>query len=192
MVANYEARGASNCYIVSREIGIDAGHRVTNHGSKCRHLHGHRYNIQAICEGSLFTAGEQEGMVLDFGFLKEEMMNEIHDPCDHGFLFWIHDELCWDMFRRDHHNFESEVYDQVARHGAYCGPGRADTKICILPFVPTAENLARFWFTRLVPRVIARSDGTARLVGMKVWETPNCWAFYGADADRRRCMDGGD
>ena len=62
-------------YTVARQIGIDAGHRIQTHGSKCRHLHGHRYLIEAVCEaGHLHQGGEQTDMVLDFGFLKEEMM----------------------------------------------------------------------------------------------------------------------
>ena len=56
-------------HLISREISIDAGHRVTEHTSKCRNLHGHRYTIQAWCSGPLFSEGEQGGMVLDFGFI---------------------------------------------------------------------------------------------------------------------------
>ncbi len=63
-------------YTMSREIGIDAGHRVPTHGSKCKNLHGHRYTIQAICKaGFLQSEGEQKAMVIDFGFLKEEMLS---------------------------------------------------------------------------------------------------------------------
>ena len=60
--------------LITREIGIDMAHRVTHHGSKCKNIHGHRYTIHAMVKGPLFESGEQQGMVLDFGFLKEEMM----------------------------------------------------------------------------------------------------------------------
>src|SRR5262245_26860983 len=78
---------------ITREIGIDAGHRVTWHGSKCRNLHGHRYTVQALGSGPLGGEGEQLGMVLDFGFLKEEMLAEIDAPCDHGMILWIDDPI---------------------------------------------------------------------------------------------------
>ncbi|MEE8246777.1 MAG: 6-carboxytetrahydropterin synthase, partial [Alphaproteobacteria bacterium] len=38
-----------NTYTVTRRLEIDAGHRVMTHGSKCRHLHGHRYVVEAVC-----------------------------------------------------------------------------------------------------------------------------------------------
>lgn len=138
---------------ITREIGIDAAHRVPTHGSKCRNVHGHRYTIQATCEGSLKSTGEEAGMVLDFGFLKDEMMATIDGPCDHAAIFWEEDELL--PLLRD-----------------VC------SKLQVIPFIPTAENLARYWFELLAPRVVLRSDGHARLVFIKVWETPNCHAVY--------------
>ena len=89
-------------FTVTRQIFIDAGHRVLTHGSKCRNLHGHRYMIEAVCEaGRLQEAGEQSDMVLDFGFLKDEMMAVIDAPCDHGFLAHVNDDQLLSMFRPD-------------------------------------------------------------------------------------------
>ena len=79
--------------LITREIGIDMAHRVTHHGSKCKNIHGHRYTIHAMVKGPLFESGEQQGMVLDFGFLKEEMMKQIDVPCDHGTTLWIDDPI---------------------------------------------------------------------------------------------------
>ena len=68
---------------ITRFIEIDAGHRIMTHGSKCRHLHGHRYRIEAECAAKAVQPdGVQTGMVLDFGFLKEEMVEIIDRPCD--------------------------------------------------------------------------------------------------------------
>ncbi|RZM10640.1 MAG: 6-carboxytetrahydropterin synthase, partial [Sphingomonas sp.] len=60
-----------------------------DHGSKCHNLHGHRYRIEAWCRGPLFAAGEQTGMVLDFGFLKDEMMRTIDARFDHAFMLCV-------------------------------------------------------------------------------------------------------
>lgn len=172
-------------HLITREIGIDMGHRVTFHGSKCRNLHGHRYTIEATCSGPLFTEGEQQGMVLDFGFLKEEMMNEIDAPCDHGFCFWRQDELVCRMFEPedDTENWWEAIDDAIRLNGFAEAPGRDGTKIYVVPFVPTAENLAKHWFDRLAPRVNARTEGKGELVGIKVWETPNCTASYPASKE---------
>lgn len=168
-------------YTISREIGIDAGHRVPTHGSKCRHLHGHRYTIQAICEsGTLHESGEQRDMVVDFGFLKEEMMSVIDEPCDHGLILWIGDPLL-ETFIPDEDNCNTAA-GWVHRDG-WCTVANSWTldgvdKLYIIPDIPTAEVLARHWFYRLQEQVSLRSSRLATLQAVKVLETPNCWATY--------------
>ena len=93
---------------VTRRIEIDAGHRVTTHGSKCRNKHGHRYAIEAVVSSEhLGHRGGGKGMVVDFGFLKDCMMRAIHDPCDHAFMVWIEDkklmEQFYGIFSKVHH-----------------------------------------------------------------------------------------
>lgn len=176
-----QAAGALETYLISREIGIDAGHRVMDHRSKCRNLHGHRYKVQAWCRGPLFPSGEQTGMVLDFGFLKEEMMERIDAPFDHAFIFSVRDSLCREMFALDEPPLAGVVDEAVERDQFYRGEGRGGVRVCVIPGVPTAEYLAKFWFDLLCPRVIERSGDRATLVCLKVWETPNCWAAYGPE-----------
>jgi 6-pyruvoyltetrahydropterin/6-carboxytetrahydropterin synthase len=162
-------------HLISREIGIDAAHRVTFHGSKCRNIHGHRYTVQAWCSGPLAAEGEQAGMVLDFGFLKDVMMREIDEPCDHGLILWVGDPFTPE-FRPSVLTGVSELH--CADAGFWAGQGNFG-KLYLVSFVPTAENLARHWFGRMARPVRDRSGDRAELVGVKVWETPNCWAAYG-------------
>ena len=80
-------------FSITRSIGVDYGHRVMTHGSKCKSIHGHRGTIEVTCTGSsLHQSGEQSEMVLDFGFLKEVMMNVIDKSIDHGFVACIDDK----------------------------------------------------------------------------------------------------
>ena len=183
-----------SAHVITRQIGIDAGHRVPHHGSKCRNLHGHRYTIEVTCVGPLFEAGEQQGMVLDFGFLKEEMMAEIDAPCDHGMIIWSDDPLLR-IFAPEDLTGCDDVNDWVEEQrlrakivGGISTTGAAG-KIYVVPFVPTAENLARHWFERLEPRVQARTNGQATLLKVVVWETPNCSASYPARALLGRSLD---
>ncbi len=170
-------------FTVTRQIAIDAGHRVMTHGSKCRHLHGHRYTIEATCIADhLQAAGEQSDMVLDFGFLKDEMVAAIDAPCDHGFLAHIEDAQLLAMFCPEGGVVEAwtgQLRAAVARDG-YCltTDTRMGTKLYVLNVNPTAERLCRHWFGRLKPAVAARSGGLARLSEVVVWETPNCRASY--------------
>ncbi|MGE5505848.1 MAG: 6-carboxytetrahydropterin synthase [Actinomycetota bacterium] len=171
-------------YRVSRRIEIDAGHRIMTHGSKCRHLHGHRYAVEAVCEAvHLHDAGEQTDMVVDFGFLKQEMMEAIDTPCDHGFIAAAADDGLLAMFApegTDAPRWIAAVRATVAEDG-FCATTdtRLATKLLVVPFQPTAECLARHWYERLAGAVASRSDGCARLVAVRVWETPNCVAEYG-------------
>jgi 6-pyruvoyltetrahydropterin/6-carboxytetrahydropterin synthase len=121
-------------------------------------------------------------MVLDFGFLKDEMMAHIDAVFDHAFIFWSEDPLCREMFGLENNELGRLVDESVRQIGSFAGRGRGGTKICVVPFVPTAESLAQYWFAALAPRVAQRSEGQARLVCIKVWETPNCWAAYGPEA----------
>lgn len=136
--------------IITREIGIDMGHRVTNHASKCKNPHGHRYTIQLSVTGDLIDQGSEEGMVKDFGFLKDVMMEQIDARCDHGFALWNQDPLVDN--------------DDFMKSG----------KIIIVDFVPTAENLAKWWGQLCA----AQMPEGVEVVQVKVWETPNCSATW--------------
>lgn len=158
---------------ITREIGIDAGHRIADHASKCKSLHGHRYTVQATCAGDIAYAGEENGMVMDFGFLKEEMMAEIDEPCDHAMILWWDDPILPVL-----------VPDIMATIGindkgrVWSGFRPPAGKLYLVPFIPTAENLAKHWFERLEKRVLTRTQSRATLLHVRVYETPNCWAEY--------------
>ena len=170
-------------FSVTRQIAIDAGHRIMTHGSKCRHLHGHRYTVEATAEARrLRASGEQTDMVLDFSFLRDEMLAEIDGPCDHGFIACCDDSELLALFAPE--GAAPDIWITALRHetraqGAVATTDcRLGTKLYVIPGQPTAECLARHWFERLAPRIAARSDGLAELTAVVVWETPNCRAEY--------------
>lgn len=173
-------------HVVSRRIEIDAGHRLSTHGSKCRNLHGHRYVIEAEATAdALRENGEQSGMALDFAFLKTEMRVLIDDPCDHGLILWAGDTDAVSMLApagRDPISWVAETAARVETEGFVSTTDtRLGWKLYLVDGQPTAETLARHWFERLAPRVIEKSDGLARLSALTVWETPNCRATWRPD-----------
>jgi 6-pyruvoyl-tetrahydropterin synthase len=161
---------------ITREIGIDMGHRVTNHGSKCRNLHGHRYRIVVTLEGGLFTEGASEGMVLDFGFVKNLMMDHIDLYFDHGMALWVKDPL---LAHELGPTFQS-IRENCAMYGFVAlKDGWRWGKLVVTQDVPTAENLAKLWAYILKPYMERDMEGTdGRLHSVTVWETPNCSATY--------------
>ena len=172
-------------FTITRRIGIDAGHRIAAHRSKCLHLHGHRYTVEATCRAAgLRASGEQTDMVLDFGFLKHEMVRCIDTPCDHGLILSIDDTEILSLFCPDGQAFgawHAALSGEVAAHG-YAGTAacRFGQKLYVIAQKPTAECLARHWFAVLAPAVRERSERHAELIEVKVEETPNCWATFAA------------
>lgn len=165
-------------FSITREIGIDAGHRIPLHASKCRSVHGHRYTIQATCEGRLAEAGAGTDMVMDFSFLKDVMLNHIDAPCDHGLILASEDPLIDVILtpaQRDemHRALDAVGYSQHV-HVAPFG------KLYILPNAPTAEILAAHWYTRMSSDILQITRNRVTLEKVRVWETPNCFADFPA------------
>jgi len=145
---------------VTRRLEFDAGHRIPDHRSKCRNLHGHRYALEVTLEGPIVDApgASDNGMVMDFSDIKAIAREHIVDRWDHAFLVYAHD---------------TPVRDFLA-----CLPGH---KTVVLDCIPTAENLARVAFHTLAPHYHSRYGQSLRLARLRLYETPNCWVDYTGD-----------
>lgn len=139
--------------LITKEIEIDMGHRVTNHKSKCASLHGHRYKIEVGVDDKIITTegSSDEGMVMDFGDLKQVMMEVLDKEYDHGMVLWMNDPIV-----------QSILAD-------------SKTKLTVVAFIPTAENLAKHWFDLLKSPLEERN---IKIKHIKVWETPTSTALY--------------
>ena len=53
---------------ITRRLEFDAGHRIPNHQSQCRHLHGHRYALEiTLAGGVIYAPGPPApGIVMEF------------------------------------------------------------------------------------------------------------------------------
>jgi len=140
---------------ITRRLEFDAGHRIPDHASQCRHLHGHRYAIEITLSGDIIdAAGEAvNGMVMDFGDVKRIAKTHVVDRWDHAFL----------VYRGD-----SAVVDFLATMPAH--------KTVVLDTVPTAENLASEAFRILDSCYRDLYGNHLRLECVRLYETPNCWA----------------
>ncbi len=141
--------------LITRRLEFDAGHRIPDHRSQCKHLHGHRYVLEITVEGEIIDhAGRPDnGMVMDFSEIKSLAKQHVVDPWDHAFLCWREDQV---------------VVDFLATL-----PGH---KTVLLANVPTAENLAKTAADTLASIFASRYQGQLRLKSVRLYETPNCWA----------------
>jgi len=142
---------------VTRRLEFDAGHRIPDHRSQCRNLHGHRYVLEVTLEGPVVEApgASDNGMVMDFSDIKAIAKAHIVDRWDHAFLVYAHD---------------TPVRDFLA--------SLPDHKTIVLDCIPTAENLARVIFHTLAPHYHSRYGKDLRLARVRLYETPNCWVDY--------------
>lgn len=156
------------------------GHRVPNHKSKCRNLHGHRYTIEVGCDDKVVdTQGaSDEGMVIDFSDLKEIMMDVIDAKYDHGFVMYEKDNFK-PMFEMMGYGLGTtdcqQIYEAVDKASVEITILEKEQKIIFVPFIPTAENLSKHWYELLKPVLQERG---IKIKYVKVKETPTTTATY--------------
>ncbi|WP_300340481.1 6-carboxytetrahydropterin synthase QueD [Accumulibacter sp.] len=141
--------------LITRRLEFDAGHRIPDHNSQCRHLHGHRYVVEITLGGDIIRrAGDPaNGMVMDFSEVRDLARQHLVDAWDHAFLAWVGDEPVVDFLQ------------SLPEH-----------KTVLLDCVPTAENLAQKAFS-ILDEVYRDSYGNhLQLERVRLYETPNCWA----------------
>jgi 6-pyruvoyltetrahydropterin/6-carboxytetrahydropterin synthase len=130
---------------ISRYHEIDCGHRVVNHESKCKHLHGHRYRFTfTLTAPSL----DDIGRVIDFSVVKFLLCQWLEDNWDHRMLLWEHDPQLANLRRLE------------------------PASIVAVPFNPTAENLADYLLRVVGPRQL--NDTGITLTSVTCQETAKC------------------
>lgn len=139
-------------YKVHRYHDISCGHRVHGHEGKCRHLHGHNYRVHFTCVAE-DGAPDGVGRVIDFSQVKAKLCMWIEEHWDHHFLIWEEDPM------------KSYLLE-------------LDPTVVVVPFNPTAENIAQHLVEVVGPAQLA---GTGiKLSEVMVEETMKCFASYGA------------
>ena len=130
-----------------RQLKFCAGHRLYQHESKCAFFHGHNYrvDIEVVGQGG-GTEVDAVGRVVDFSQIKQRMLGWLDDHWDHAFIVFEQDENALAAVRMVE-----------------------PTKYFVLPWNPTAENMARYLLEVVAPEVLGDLGVIAREV--RVWET---------------------
>nr|VFK40018.1 MAG: 6-pyruvoyltetrahydropterin/6-carboxytetrahydropterin synthase [Candidatus Kentron sp. TC] len=176
-------------YLISRQIEINASRRIPYQDGndmgekKCGNLRGHRFVIEAICSSALHDVGDDQKEVFDFTFLKDVMMDVIHEPCDHGLILWSEDRVLSSLIPEPNRKALIRSGGESQWNGPslpWSGAGTVGL-LYVIPYLPVTENLVRLWYDLLVSEVAQRSGNRARLEQVKVRETPNWWMAYPAN-----------
>jgi 6-pyruvoyltetrahydropterin/6-carboxytetrahydropterin synthase len=128
---------------IMRRVRFCAGHRLYQHGGKCEYFHGHNYIADFYVTGE---SVDHVGRIIDFAELKRLFKGWLDEHWDHGFLL-----------------------DQKDENGINAIKSVTPTKYFLLPYNPTAENMAKYLLETVCPQLLA---GTGlRAVRVVVWET---------------------
>ena len=110
---------------ITRKLEFDAGHRIPDHKSQCRNLHGHRYTLEITLTGAVIDVegSSDNGMIMDFSDIKSLAKEHLVDVWDHAFIVYERDD--------------------AVREFLATLPGH---KTVVIDRIPTVENLARVAF----------------------------------------------
>ena len=136
-----------------RQLRFCAGHRLYRHESKCAYLHGHNYrvDVEVVAAGGAATV-DDVGRIVDFSLIKKRLLGWLDTHWDHAFILFVEDS------------------------GAIAAVQQSTpSKLFLLPWNPTAENMARYLLEVVCPGVLADLGGDARHVS--VWETDEACAI---------------
>ncbi len=143
-----------------RRVRFCAGHRLYGHEGKCAHFHGHNYLAEFHVAG---TRQDAVGRVIDFSELKNVLKGWIDEHWDHGFL----------LSERDVNGLSAIRQVEPSRY-------------YVMPYNPTAENMAQHLLSEICPRLLAPLGVTAWKV--VVWESEDACAV--ATSDQAPALEG--
>jgi len=136
---------------IMRQVKFCAGHRLLNHEGKCANLHGHNYLVEFHVTGNEV---DSLGRVVDFSVLNKLFKGWIDDNWDHGFVLWDEDQNAIEAIQS-------------------CEPHR----LYLMPYNPTAENMARYLMSEICPGLIQSIKGyDLRMKKVVLWETEHAYA----------------
>lgn len=183
---------------ITKEFGFSYGHVLPLHYGKCQRMHGHNAVLKVTVGGQIQQEiGTDKGMLMDFGDIKDIVKKQLLDQVDHRFLAngdeylsVLQDYLQGysdDITR----NLESDqmVVSRMANVMAFVQKqmmeGSAGYHVERVNVVTTAENLAEYAFHRLARPIEINTAGRVFLSRIEWWETPESWAAYTLEPDRR-------
>jgi 6-pyruvoyltetrahydropterin/6-carboxytetrahydropterin synthase len=140
---------------ITTRLEFDAGHRIPNHKSQCRNLHGHRYALEITLSGDIINQSKasENGMVMDFSDVKKIAKESVVDVWDHAFLVHKDDRSVLDFL------------NSLPNH-----------KTVVFSSVPTAENMAAEAYKILRSQYKDTYGNHLKLERVRLYETPNSWA----------------
>lgn len=146
-------------YKIRKTFKVEMAHRlISSYSEECQNLHGHSYVIEVVLKS---RALNPDDMVIDFKELKHLIKGYINEY-DHAVMLSADDD--------------QEFVNIVRAH---------NSNTQVVPFNPTAENMARYFFENLRYCICEYQDfvedPSLVLEAVRIHETTTGWAEYSDD-----------
>lgn len=136
-------------YTLQTSASFDSAHFLKGYEGKCSNIHGHRWTVEVtVASEEVEEEGQIRGMIVDFKTLKQDL-KELADELDHSLVI-------------EEGSLKEKTKEALLEE---------EFRIVELPFRPTAENLAEYFYDEM-------EEKDYQVVLVKVYETPNNCAGY--------------
>ena len=139
---------------VTKEFTFDMAHALFGYDGPCKNIHGHTYRLLVTIRGKVLNEPNhpKDGMLLDFGWLKKIVKEQIINQYDHALLL--------------NENLPSNQKEELIQ---------ITEKLLFVPYQPTCENLL---LAIKVELAIAFKIDDFELIKLKLYETPTSYAEW--------------
>lgn len=142
---------------ITKIFTFETAHVLYNYDGKCKNMHGHSYKLFVTVKGFPINDLEspKNGMVVDFGDIKNIVYSEIIEIWDHAVLvngLSPHKELGQELEERGH-------------------------KVIYCDYQPTCENM----LIEIAKKIKAKLPNTVSLASLKLHETENSYGEWFAE-----------
>jgi 6-pyruvoyltetrahydropterin/6-carboxytetrahydropterin synthase len=141
---------------LTKDFAFEMAHSLLNYDGLCKHIHGHSYklSVTVIAEPNQDSNSPKNGMVMDFGELKEIVHRLVVKPLDHAFM--INNQTPKDFYKTDNALFE---------------------KMVLVNYQPTCENMV----IDFAEKIKAELPEKIKLFSIKLHETSTSFAEWYAE-----------
>ena len=140
---------------ITKEFQFEMAHALLGYDGPCRNIHGHSYKLDVTVLGKVKenTDDSDEGMVVDFGIIKELVKELIVDKYDHSLV--LNEKM----------NIDTAQFDFM-------------NKLILVPFQPTCELL----LVHYAALIRSKLPSNIKLHSLMLRETPTSYAeWFAAD-----------
>ena len=144
-----------NVFTIRKTFKFECAHRlVSSWSKKCQQIHGHSYKLELFLQSNELN---EDGMVIDFGQIKQLFQEEL-EFFDHQLVLSEEDVIL------DYLTSDIEIGGVV-----------------LVPFNPTAENMAKYFFDKLTELFYRNEEiRHIKIKSVRIHETETGWAEYGS------------